>query len=150
MTRQQIRSNRLWKHWKSWLPSPVFGLDMRRIDSYDPEPWRDAFQRFQTHGRHALTEAEYEGIWPLICAQKNKEITLTSLVDESMEWWANRWGWIYPFADFLAGGGDRLTRLAVMRTMKNIAQDSIGFFLRHPGIKHDIKMNRIARIANET
>lgn len=143
-----IRRDRLWKHWKSWLSSPLFDINGNRLDAYDPEPWRAAFERFQSHGKSALTDAEYAGIWPLICAQKNKEITLTSLVDESMEWWANRWGWIYPFLSFLGESGvDRLTRLAVLRIMKGVAQDSLGFFLRHPGIPEDRKMKRIAMIA---
>jgi hypothetical protein len=139
-TRKQVRANRLWKHWLSWLPEKPFDPDLRRIDDYDPKLYRRAFEWFQSNGRRGLTPDQLRGIHPLIDAQKAKEITLTSLAEESMEWWANGWGWIHPWSSTLESGRiDRLTRVAVLRTMKSIEQDPHAFFERHPGISQEKK-----------
>jgi len=151
LTRKQIRKNRWWRHILSHLPQRVFGSDMREIKDYHPEQWRDAFERFQSHGNQALTEIEREGILPLIAAQKGKEILLTSLAEECMSFWAKGWGWIHPIASTLAKPVqpeekrvDRLTRVAILRMLRNMRADVVDFFIRHPGIKEDTKQRHLA------
>jgi hypothetical protein len=137
-TRKQVKADRLWKHWLSWLGEP-FGIDLRPIPNYDPSCFRVAFEHFQTHGRKGLTEHELCGIHPLLCAQKAKEITLTSMAEESMEYWSKGWGWVTPWlhtCNQVKSGEkmDRLTYVAILRTIKSIAKDPHGFFERHTGI----------------
>ena len=139
-SKKQIRQDRLWKHFMSFLDSKVFGPDMRVMDGYNPELWRDAFFRYQAQGPTALTDTELFHIHPLIDAQKRKEITLTGLAEESMEWWSKGAGWIYPWLDTINRKPiDRLFKVACMRTMRTIAKDSLGFFINHPGINADLK-----------
>lgn len=139
-TKKQIRQDRLWKHFKSFLDDRIWDSQMGEIHGYDPEPWRDAFFRYQSNGSKGLTADELEGIKPMVDAQKAKEITLTSLAIESMEWWSVGAGWIYPWLDVLNRGvKDRLFKVAIMRTMKNIAKDSVTFFKHHPGIPEATK-----------
>lgn len=139
--RKQIKADRLWKHWLYWLPEQCFGPDLKEIENYDPEKYRKAFEHFQTKGRKGLTEEEIYHIHPLIEAQKRKEITLSSLAEESMEWWSNLKGWIYPWLHTIENKGtmDRLTFIAILRTIKSIAKDPHDFFLRHPGISQQTK-----------
>lgn len=120
------------------------GPDLKRIEGYQPERYRSAFERFQTHGRKGLSGDELYGIHPLVAAQKAKEVTLTSMAEESMEWWAKGFGWATPWLDTLGRVKegekmDRLTRVAILRTMKSIANDPHDFFERHPGISAGIK-----------
>lgn len=142
-TRKQIKADRLWRHWLSWIGEP-FGPDLKPIGNYDPNRFRKAFEHFQTHGRKGLSVEEQHGIHPLISAQKAKEVTLTSMAVESMEWWAKGHGWAVPWIDTLGrvkGGEkmDRLTRVAILRTMKSMAKDPCAFFERHPGIEPELK-----------
>lgn len=142
-TRKQIKADRLWKHWLSWMGEP-FGPDLKRIKNYDPSKFRDAFEMFQTHGRRALSESQLYGIEPLLAAQKAKEATLTSMAIESMEWWSKGGGWAIPWLDTLSRAKegermDRLTRVAILRTIKSIAKDPHNFFSRHPGIPDKLK-----------
>ena len=142
-TRKQVRADRLWRHWLSWIGDP-HGPDLKRIKGYQPERYRSSFERFQTHGRKGLSEDELYGIHPLLAAQKAKEVTLTSMAEESMEWWAKGNGWAIPWYDTLkrVKNGekmDRLTRVAILRTMKSIAKDPHDFFERHPGISAELK-----------
>lgn len=146
-TRQHIRSDRLWKHWLYWLgDNPPFALNLQGpIPDYKPEDHRKTFEYFQTHGAKTLSSADLVGIYPLLCAQKSKEILLTSLATESMDWWAKSDGWAYPWLHTLdtrkegRNPMDRLTYVAILRTMKNLAKDPHGFFERHPGIPADLK-----------
>lgn len=142
-TKKQVRSDRLWRHWLSWMGEP-YGPDLKYIYNYDPDAFRGAFEKFQTHGRKGLTPDELYGIAPLLAAQKAKEVTLTSMATESMEWWAKRWGWAIPWLhtlDMVRGGEkmDRLTKVAILRTVKTIAVDPFAFFERHPGIPTELK-----------
>jgi len=142
-TRKQVRADRLWRHWLSWMGEP-YGPDFKRIEGYQPEKYRSAFERFQTHGRKGLSEDELYGIHPLLSAQKAKEVTLTSMAEESMEWWSKGNGWAIPWLDTLekVKSGekmDRLTRVAILRTVKTIAKDPHDFFERHPGISAELK-----------
>jgi len=143
-TRKQIRADRLWMHWLSFLGEP-FGPDLKRIEDYNPETYRGAFERFQTHGRSVLSEDETRGINPLIGAQKSKEVMLTMMAEESMEWWSKGHGWAIPWMHTCATRKlgdkpmDRLTYVAILRTMKSIAKDPVDFFTRHPGISPEIK-----------
>jgi len=142
-TRKQVRADRLWRHWLSWMGEPC-GPDLKRIEGYQPNEYRSAFERFQTHGRKGLSQDELYGIHPLLAAQKAKEVTLTSMAEESMEWWAKGNGWAIPWHDTLerVKSGekmDRLTRLAILRTMKSITKDPHDFFERHPGISAELK-----------
>jgi hypothetical protein len=159
VNRKQVKSNRLWKHWLHWLAEDVFDENLKRIEGYDPEAFREAFQRFQTHGSKALTEDEVRGIKPLKDAQKAKEFFLTSLAEESMEWWAKGDGWIYPWIHTLDTRKqgrplDRLTIVAILRTMKTIRRSPHDFFERHPGISQELKARyfsiRFSTLSNET
>lgn len=149
-TRKQVRADRQWKHWLYWLSPTPFTKGLRPLENYGPEPFRDAFNRFQSSGASTLTPEELDGIHPLVCAQKAKEVFLTSLAEESMEWWSKGDGWIYPWLHTLAERKngekpmDRLTLVAILRTMKSIQQDSLGFFLRHPGIKESLRQKYLA------
>ena len=148
-TRKQVKADRLWKHWLHWLSPTPFGPDLKPIPDYNPGTYRNAFERFQTHGPKALTEAERYGITPLIAAQKAKEVFLTSLAEESMEWWAKGHGWIYPWLSTLSFRKnsppmDRLTYVAILRTMRSLDHDSLGFFLRHPGIAPELKQRYLS------
>ncbi|MFZ4765828.1 MAG: hypothetical protein ACOYMN_12830 [Roseimicrobium sp.] len=143
-TRKQVRADRLWRHWLSWMGEP-YGPDLKRIEGYEPEKYRSAFERFQTHGRKGLSVDELYGIHPLLAAQKAKEVTLTSMAEESMEWWAKGNGWDIPWqhtCDTRKEGGkpmDRLTYVAILRTRKTISKDPHDFFERHPGISAELK-----------
>lgn len=152
-TRKQVRSDRLWKHWLSWLGEP-FGPDLKRIEGYNPEAYRAAFERFQTHGKAGLTADELYGIHPLIAAQKAKEVTLTSMAQESMEFWSKGLGWDVPWKHTCRTRKidnppmDRLTYAAILRTRKAIEQNPFAFFMRHPGIPEQMKQRYLAyRIA---
>lgn len=149
INRKQIKADRLWKHWLSWLGGH-YGPDLKYIENYNPNEHRKDFEHFQTHGRKGMTEKQIYGIHPILCAQKAKESTLTQMAIESMEWWSKGLGWAIPWLDTLsrvAEPMDRLQRLAILRTMKSIALDPQGFFERHPGILPEQKsrffMNRI-------
>lgn len=149
LSRKRIKANRLWKHWLSWMGEP-YGPDLKPIKGYNPDKHRAAFERFQSHGRSKLTAEQLRGIHPLLAAQKAKEVTLTSMAEESMEWWANGNGWAAPWLDTLsrvkAGEKmDRLTRVAILRTMKTIEKDPHSFFERHPGISDELKRRYFAR-----
>jgi hypothetical protein len=134
-TRKQVKADRLWRHWLFWLSDTPMGRDLRLLENYNPERWRKAFEWFQSYGPLVLAEDELDGIYPLICAQRAKEVVLTSLAEESMEWWAKGQGWVYPWLHTLQTKGlDRLTRVAILRTMKSIAKDPVSFFNRHPGL----------------
>lgn len=156
LTRQQIRKNRWWKHILFHLPSRIFGPDLREIHGYDPEPWREAFERFQARGRSVLSKEEISGIHPLISAQKCKEILLTSLADECFEWWSNGWGWMGPLDDTLYRKDDapldRLTRVAILRMKRTMLETAastsiVDFFSRHPGISESKKQKRFGMVA---
>lgn len=153
MTKQEIRKNRWWKHILSYLPSKVFGFDLRRIQNYNPEQWRDAFERFQSSGIKALMPFEREGIDPLISAQRGKEIFLTAIATECMEFWSNGWGWMIPINDVLQKrvgepSLDRLTRVAILRMRKTMLENYpvgvVDFFCRHPGIKESQRERYLA------
>ena len=121
-----------------------FGPDLKPIPNYDPTRYRKAFERFQTHGRNGIIAEDIYGIAPLLGAQKAKEVTLTSMAIESMEWWSKGFGWEIPWLDTLervklGEKMDRLTRVAILRTVKSISKDPISFFERHPGISHELK-----------
>ena len=73
MTRKKIRKERLWNHFKYYIPNRVFGSDLREIRNYDPELYKDKFLDFQSNGRRNLTLEDYENIKPLIDAQGLKD-----------------------------------------------------------------------------
>lgn len=153
-TRKQIKSDRLWKHWLYWLGEhPAFDHNLKEIKDYNPELYRNAMKNYQTHGRKALSNDEFYGVKPLLDAQKAKEIFLTSLAEESLEYYCKRWGWILPWQHTIDGGRreniDRLTKVAILRTIKSIQKDPFDFFQRHPGIKPHIKQKYINYLANE-
>lgn len=150
MTRKQIRKNRWWKHILGHLPQQIFGTDLRRLENYDPEKWRGAFEDFQSNGLGNLSPEEREGIHPLIQAQRQKEILLTELATECMEYWANGWGWMIPIRSTLDGEPklDRLTKVAILRMMKTMEENYpvgvVDFFCRHPGIKESQRQRYLA------
>lgn len=150
LSKKEIKSNRLWNHWLYWMEDIPRDPDHNIIVDYDPNLYRHAFETFQARGRNALSEDEIRGIHPLIRAQVVKEITLTSLATESMEYWSKGWGWIYCWRHTLDTGGlDMLTKVAILRTMKNIENDPHSFFMRHSGISDDIKQRYLGyRISN--
>lgn len=150
-TRKQIRKERQWKHWLYWLgDGPFFDSNLKEIQGYDPEKYRQAFHKFQTHGVSKLTVEEQDGIKPLVDAQKCKEIFLTSLALESLEWWSCGHGWIHPWRHTVQINKtdpkkmDRITLVAIARTIRKIREDSYGFFARHPGIREDVKARFLA------
>ncbi len=145
-TRKQIRRDRLWKHWLSFLSKKCYGPDFKEIKDYNPELWRNAFEKFQTYGKSKLTKEEIYNIEPLIAAQKSKEITLTSLAEESMWYWSTGGGWIYPWLGSLQKPIERLFRVAILRTMRKIRDSgSLEFFLSHPGISEETKTRYLKR-----
>lgn len=145
-SRKQIRSDRLWKHWLYWLKPPYFGPDWKELPNYDPEEYREAFHAFQTHGSGAVPHEKHAGLAPLVAAQRAKEVFLTTLALESFEWWAKGWGWEHPWQHTLEMGKtdqkkmDRLTKVAILRTIKSIRPDPLDFFDRHPGITAEEKV----------
>lgn len=154
-TRKQIKSDRLWKHWLYWLgDGPFFNSKLETLIDYNPDLYRAAFERYQSHGKRALTAEELEGIQPLLNGQKSKEILLTSLAIESMEFWAEGCGWIHPWRHTLESPGDRpmdrLTKVAILRCIRSLKEDSIGFFIRHPGIESHRKERYLAIRLNAT
>lgn len=157
-TRKQIKADRLWRHWLSWMGEP-FGPELKPISNYNPSRYRRAFEQFQAHGRKGLSAEDQYGIEPLLSAQKAKEVTLTSMAIESMEWWSKGHGWAIPWLDTLerVKGGekmDRLTRVAILRTVESISKDPHGFFERHPGITPELKQRyfsyRVASLETES
>ncbi len=144
-TRKQIKSDRLWKHWLYWLADEVFDNNLKKIENYDPEKYRSAMYKWQTYGGKSLTDDELSGVKPLIDAQKAKEIFLTSLAEESMEYWSKGWGWIWPWRHTIDARKtdirkmDRLTYVAILRTIRSIEKDPHDFFERHPGISDRLK-----------
>lgn len=140
LTKKEIKNNRLWEHFKSFISYPIFDSKLRKIENYDPEQYKEAFFHFQTHGRKGLTAEQIEGIKPLIDAQKNKEITLNSLIMEIFELDSKNWGWIYPINSILSYKMDRLTRLAILRIKRRLQPKNefygfgnrLEFYLSHP------------------
>jgi hypothetical protein len=138
--KKQIRKNRTWKHFLSWLGNAPYYFELKEIKDYQPEKWRDAFERFQTFGPKSLTVEEFIHIQPLISGQKAKEICINGHVEEAMDWWSSLQNWSIPFKDsLLRGGYDRLTRLSLLRIMKSIQEDGIGFFSKTTSIDGNIK-----------
>jgi len=133
--KNQIRKNRLWKHWLYWLGEPPYWDNWHEYKNYDPEKFRDAFEKFQTHGRPALSEEEWFGIQPLKNAQNQKEFVLTGLCEEALEFWAQNMGWVHPLNHYVSTSKDRLTKVAVLRIIKRIQEDGAEtFLLGHPKI----------------
>lgn len=138
-TKKQIKKDRWWKHIKWWLKPPFF-INLKQDENWNPDEWRNAFERYQSNGSKALSEDELNGIQPLIAAQIQKEACLSSHACEAMEFWAAGQGWSIPIWDSLKRGGyDRLTRLALLRMRRAMENDVIAFFKSHPGIPEAIK-----------
>lgn len=140
-SKKQIRQNRLWRHFKLFITEPIFDNESRKITNYNPELYKEAFLQYQTSGAKGLSEEQLEGIKPLIDAQKQKEITLNSLVMETFEWDSKGWGWTYPISDVLSRKElDRLTVLAILRIKRQLQNksgektfvDRLEFYKRHP------------------
>jgi len=151
--RNKIRKDRVWNNFlyfcnfKKW---PAF-INLKEITDYNPEDYREAFERYQTGGKHALKNAqELLYIQPILDGQRQKEILLDSLAEESMEYWAKGWGWIYPWVHTLDMKVDRLTKVAILRSLRTMLgtklncteyhpENILNFFVRHPGIKPKTK-----------
>lgn len=138
-SRKKIRHDRLWRQFTSFIGEPIFHRDLSKWPDYNPEPFRDAFFRYESHGAKALTASELEGIWPLICAKKNLTNTINMLVEETFDWDSKGWGWIYPLSDTLRRKGelDRLTRLALLKIMRALKRcrgsfERLEWYLKHP------------------
>ena len=152
ITRKQIKANRSWKHWLYWLEPEPWGEDGQRIKNYDPEKYREAFNYFQSNGRRGLTDDQVTGIYPLIQAQKAKEITLNMMVEESMYFWSDGGGWRTPWRCTLdlnktdTKKFDRLTLVAILRIMRSIDADPLDFFARTTSISPQIKIKYYERL----
>jgi hypothetical protein len=145
-TKRQIRQDRTWKHFLFWLGNGPHFINMQQSSDYNPEQWRAAFERYQSQGKSALSNDELAGIQPLIDGQRQKEICLNGHVAESMEWWAWHQGWIHPLRDSLIRGGyDRLTKVAILRMIRSMRDDLVGFFARHPGLDESVKSRHFAQ-----
>lgn len=143
--KQQIRKNRLWKHWLRWLGEAPYWDNWHEYKDYDPEKFRDAFEKFQTHGRSVLTDDEWFGIQPLKNGQNQKEFVLTGLCEEALEFWSQNLGWIYPLSHYASQEKDRLTKVAVLRIIKRIEEDGAAkFLLGHPKIPQKRKDYAVA------
>ena len=143
--KRQIRRDRTWNHFLYWLSDLKFHSNFTKwVEPYNPEDHRLDFEEYQSHGARNLTAEQIEGIKPLLDGQVSKEITLNLLVEESMEWWAHGAGWTYPFLSFLSFKNDRLTKVAVLRIKKQLQEDNIGFWMRHPGISEDSKQKYLS------
>jgi len=158
--RKKIRKDRTWNHFLFWCGfdrNPAF-INMKEVENYNPEKWRTAFEFYQERGSRGLTSEELENIKPIIDGQRIKEITLNGLVTESMEFWANGWGWINPFIATLTTHPkvDRLTKVAILRMIRNMQggkgkydpNSVVDFFLRHPGISDKTKDHYFSIKAN--
>lgn len=149
LSKKQIRKNRTWKHFLFWLGSGPHFIDMKQAKGYNPEQWRDAFERYQSQGPKALSEQELAGIQPLLDGQRQKEICINGHVAEAMEWWASHQGWMHPLRDsLLRGGYDRLTRLSLLRIIRGLTDDTMSFFQRHPGLDEKVKQRHFLTYAN--
>lgn len=141
-SKKAIRQEGLWRHFKSFLPSPCFRSNLEVWQDYDPEQFKAAFLEFQTHGSSSLTTEEKEGIGPLVAAQGRKEITINSLVMECFEWDAKGWGWQYPLRSTIEGKPERMFRVALLR-IERALKGAGGFagrlewFMRHPARQID-------------
>ena len=154
-TRKQIKSDRLWRHWLYWVGDAIpFGPDLKPIQNYDPNQWRSEFERFQSKGPSGMSSDVLWHIAPLIAAQRAKEVFLTSLAEESLEFWSEGAGWALPWLHTIDTRNrdrpmDRLTYVAILRTMKSIKVDPLNFFMRHPGISEKRKKEALAvRVAS--
>ena len=150
--KQKIRKDRVWNHFMYWCDfenNKPF-IDLQVVVDYDPNDWRDAFERYQTNGAKALSTIELKFIEPIVNGQRIKEITLNGLATESLEFWANSWGWIYPWIDSLTREPfyDRLTKVAILRTIRKMQggkkghynpNSVIDYFMSHPGISEKTK-----------
>lgn len=149
MTKKEIRKKRDSEHWKFWLPDPLFDWEGKKTTDYDADKWIPAFLVFQSHGRGPLSEDEWNGIQPLISGQRNKEITISSIIEESMEFWANGWGCLVPLRHTFdtnktdARKLDRKTLAAMIKIFRQIREDSVGFFKRTSAISEDKKTRYI-------
>lgn len=88
----KVRKERTWKHFLyhcNFDKFPPF-INNKAVEDYDPEKWRDAFERYQEKGRKALTEEELINIKPILDGQRSKEILLNGLAEESLDFWAKR------------------------------------------------------------
>jgi hypothetical protein len=149
--KKKIKKDRVWNHflfWCNFKENPAF-INMQEVKDYDPERWRTAFEHFQEKGSRGLSSEELTYIKPIVDGQRIKEITLNGLVTESMEFWANGWGWINPFIATLTMHPkvDRLTKVAILRMIRNMQggkgkynpNSVVDFFMRHPGISDKTK-----------
>lgn len=140
MNRKQIKQNRLFNHFKSYIPDKIFGSDLREIINYNPDLYRDLFLKYQSYGRKSLSSIELENIKPLVDAQSLKEITINSIIMETFEWDSRGWGWIYPINNILSSKLDRLTKLSLLRIKKRLYgenelltfADRLIFYISHP------------------
>ena len=153
LKRQQIRKNRIWKHflyWCNFKENPPF-INLQEIQDYDPEKWRTTFELCQEQGRKKLTSEELLNIKPILDGQRQKEIFLNGIITESMEFWAMGYGWMPPLYASFKECSDRLTKVAIGKIIKNMYGDkeyephaALNFFLRTSSISERIKSKLLA------
>lgn len=140
----QRRRDRLWKHWLRWLGKPPYWSEFREYKDYDANAFRQAFEKYQTHGRSKLSDDEWIGIQPLINGQNQKEFVITGVCEECLEFWSEGLGWLAPLRHSIACEPDRLTKVAFLRIERSIKEKGAEvFLLNHPKISQ--KKKDIAR-----
>lgn len=139
-SKKQIKQDRLWEHFKYFLPDKIFKSDLTKWHNYNPELYKQIFLDYQSYGRKNLTLEQLENIKPLLDGQRQKEIFLNSVVMEIFEWDSKGWGWIYPIDSILSEKLDRLTRLSLLKIRKRLRgknknlyfPNRLNFYLSHP------------------
>lgn len=141
MTREQVKQQRFKKHFKTFI-------DIHKFPNWELTNERmEIFMRLQSLGKNFLTKQELEDIYPLIWAQKLKEITIQQLIDEMSEWWSNGWGWIYPIEDTIQKTKDnRLMLLAFLRIKRKCLNEGfLAFFLSFTGITEQQRQQKLSK-----
>jgi hypothetical protein len=153
--KKKIKADRLWRHFMYWCDfknNPPF-INLVEVQDYDPEKWRNAFERFQERGAKSLTTEELQNIKPILDGQRQKEIFLNGIIEEGMEFWSTGHGWWYPLYASFKDCDDRLTKVAIGKIIRNLygygkkeydPMASVDFFLRTPCISDRIKSKLFA------
>jgi hypothetical protein len=148
--KKKFKADRLWKHFMYWCDfknNPPF-IGMKIVQDYDPEMWRNAFEKFQSNGSKYLTQEEMINIKPILDGQRQKEIFLNGIVEESMEFWSTGHGWRIPLYAAFCECSDRLTKVAIGKIIRNMyghgkkeyqPMAATDFFIRTPSISDRIK-----------
>lgn len=121
------------------MPYRCWDENLKEIDlsSYNPEDWRGAWERFDTYGRKSVSEEELYMLKPLLDAKGNYNLFLSSLVEETFEWWSKGHGWYYPIYHTLQTCHCKITKVAILKIVRQLQDNALKFFISHPYMRQN-------------